>query len=126
MARRVDLNPVVFRLYKSRVSTSALVSWLTSMDRLEELVLEEVDVGRGLFDFLACSATKDLDSGSHMTNDQLLNCPRLIRLQLDLKGGSVTRIQKTKTAAKRAAKVRIQAGIPIKRWLVRTPDEIKG
>ncbi|KIM25018.1 hypothetical protein M408DRAFT_331486 [Serendipita vermifera MAFF 305830] len=82
-----------------------------------------MNLSRGLFDFLASFTTDNSDLGSSLISESQLRCPRLVKLQLDLKGGSAPHNQKTKIAAKRAAKVRIKAGIPIEKWLVRTPDD---
>lgn len=126
MKRNVDLNPIVFRLRKANIGTSTLVSWFPSMNRLEELVLEEMEVNHKLFDFLASPMKDDSDLGLSMTKGGQLPCPRLVRLQVGIKGGSPDHIRKTKTAAKKAVKARNKAGIAIEKWLVITPEDITG
>ncbi|KIM25016.1 hypothetical protein M408DRAFT_331484 [Serendipita vermifera MAFF 305830] len=96
------------------------------MNRLEELVLKEMNVGHDLFDFLASSKMEDSVLEPPLDSENQLHCLRLVRLQVDIKGGSANRVRKTKRAAKEAAKVRIKAGIPIEKWLVRTMDDITG
>lgn len=124
MTRRIDLNPVVLRIRKAKFSTNTLTSWLVSMDLLEELVLEEIDVNYSLFDFLASykMESSDLESSS-VANESQLHCPRLVRLQVDLKGGSPAQHRKTKKAAKRAIKSRTTAGINVEKWMVRSPAD---
>ncbi|KIM25019.1 hypothetical protein M408DRAFT_226359 [Serendipita vermifera MAFF 305830] len=126
MNRSVDLNPVVFRLRKTKVSTSTLVAWLALMDRLEELVLVEIDVDRGLFDFLASSAKGESLMRLSMTGENELNCPRLVRLQVDLKAQAPVRNRTTIAVAKKTSNARIKAGIAIERWAVCSPTDRSG
>lgn len=126
MNRSVDLNPVVFRLCKTKVSTSTLVAWLALMDRLEELVLVEIDVDRGLFDFLASSAKGESLMRLSMTGENELNCPRLVRLQVDLKAQAPVRNRTTIAVAKKTSNARIKAGIAIERWAVCSPTDRSG
>ena len=116
MLHSADLNPVVFKLRRTPVSTTYLTMWIASMDRLEELELDEVAVKKRFFEFLTIPRDVNPDG------EVLLHCPRLIRLSVDLKGGSVVQNRSVKVTAKKAAKARIQAGLVVEKWVVQSPS----
>jgi hypothetical protein len=121
-AHQVNLNPVVFRLRKTVVSTATLTGVIGAMDRLEELELEEVAIKKDFFDFLASPKPSSNDAISLASE---MHCPLLVRLRVHVKGGSQAQNKNIKAAAKKAVKARINGGIAVDSWLVRCAEDKK-
>lgn len=120
MARRSELNPVVFRLRRTIVSTESLTEWISSMDRLEELYLEGVSLKKQFFKFLASSEAHSQNTNEFLVGETRLQCPLLVKLLVDIKGGSLAQTRNLKTEAKKAATIRAKAGVPSELWLIRS------
>ena len=117
-----ELSPVVFRLRKSAVSTTPLTEVIGSMERLEELQLEEITLKKEFFHFLAMSKT-DHEPSLFPSSELAVQCPLLVRLQVDLSGHSVAQNKAMRLAAKRALNQRVMAGIAMGKWLIRFTEE---
>jgi len=102
---------VVFRLRKTLLSTACLTEIIDSMDRLEELQLDEVPLKKDFFDFLA--------SSPNVSGEIELHCPLLVRLQVDLKAASPAQHKTIKPAAMNAILARVKAGMAMEKWSIR-------
>jgi len=111
MCHQAYLDPVVFRLRKTVLSTACLMEILDSMDRMEELQLDEVPIKKDFFDFLASSP-----------GETELHCPLLVRLSVDLKAASPAQHKTIKPAAMNAIQARVKAGMPMEKWSIRLSE----
>jgi hypothetical protein len=118
--RKVEFNPVVFRLRRTVIPTQLLTQIIDSMERLEELELEEVGIKRGFFEYLASAKPSPDGSISSPSDEVTVNCPRLVRLRVRLKGRGHAQNKMLKAAARKAVKARVKAGVPIEMWLIRS------
>jgi len=125
MGRMPPLNPVVFRLRKTLVHTSTLTEIIGTLDRLEELELEEVPIKKYFFEFLGSPKVALDNVAPAFPNKVEMHCPLLARLQVRLKGGSQAQHRSLRAAAKKAVKVRACAGLTVESWVIQFPDSQK-
>jgi len=131
-------NPVVFRLRKTRLPTDSLLQLIGSMDRLEELELEGIALKKRFFTYLAqesgrtsdcegsCDEVEEEGEGEPKREEgkKAVNCPRLVRVRIELKAGPLTRNERMKRMASGAAMARVEAGVPME-WLIRWSGDEK-
>jgi hypothetical protein len=125
MDHQVDLNPVVFRLRKTAVPAAALTDIIDNMNRLEELELDEIALKKEFFDFLASPKTYSDNSLPLPSGGTEMHCPLLVRLRVHAKGGTQAQNKNIKTAARKAVKARVSAGIAVESWLIRCSEDKK-
>lgn len=120
LTHRANLNPVIFRLRKAAMSTASLTGVIQSMERLEELQLEDVPLKKEFFDFLA---SRKANPDASDSNEIGMHCPLLVRLQVDLKAASPAQKKAIKPAAKKAIQIRVKAGMAMEKCSIRVSED---
>ncbi|KIM25021.1 hypothetical protein M408DRAFT_26606 [Serendipita vermifera MAFF 305830] len=121
LGHQAELNPAIFRLRKTIISSSLLTKTIGNMDRLEELEIDGIMLKKDFFDFLASPRTK-LESPLFPSGEAGLQCPLLVKLQVDMHGSTVAQSRVVRPAAKRALDIRVKAGIPMAKWSIRLSE----
>jgi F-box-like len=125
IAHQAELNPVIFCLRKTVIPTELLINVIDSMDRLEELQLENVTFKKEFFEYLASSKTNPGDSTSSPSDEVVVNCPLLVRLQVQLKNGTPSQNKNFKSMARKTVSARFKAGIAMEVCLIPSSDDDK-